>query len=387
MNSISAIILNQKLLAVDILYRPVKTYIEIALKDAGISDIHYVDDILSIPKDALLAENLVVIKDIAPEITEFDKLIEMHTSLGTDIAFFAMNDHSHHNGIVFDENDAPIAFGHSDDLMKIDIFITKTEKFVQSGYKLYENPFESFVEFVTIPETQVVNSLLDIIELNESFKMAINLQHINNGVYIFDPATTYISPDVLIEEDATIFPNTTLKGVTSIGRNAMIGPNTTIDTCVIFENVTVKNSEVFESVIDKNSTVGPFAYIRPGTQIGENVKIGDFVELKKAKIGNGTKISHLSYVGDALVGENVNIGCGVAVANYDGFNKFQTIIEDDAFIGCNTNLVAPALIEKGAYTAAGSTITKTVPANSLGIERAKQTNINDWAKNFRSINK
>jgi bifunctional UDP-N-acetylglucosamine pyrophosphorylase/glucosamine-1-phosphate N-acetyltransferase len=141
-----------------------------------------------------------------------------------------------------------------------------------------------------------------------------------------------------------------------------------------------------ESSIDEGTSVGPFAFIRPGSCIGKNVKVGDFVEIKNTSLGNGTKVSHLAYVGDAKVGEHVNIGCGAITVNYDGVKKHQTIIHDHAFIGCNTNLIAPVTIGKNAYTAAGSTITHDVPDDALAIARERQTNKEQYAQKIRPKN-
>ncbi len=149
---------------------------------------------------------------------------------------------------------------------------------------------------------------------------------------------------------------------------------------IIKNNVSIKNSVCTDSSIDDNTTVGPFAYIRPNCEVGKNVKVGDFVELKKAKIGNNSKASHLTYIGDATVGENVNFGCGCITVNYDGKNKFKTTVEDNAFIGSNVNLIAPITVEKNAKVAAGSTITKNVPSNSLAIGRVRQENKENYVK-------
>lgn len=365
---ISAIVKQNVLLSQEILFRPIKKYIEIALKDAGISDIHYVNEISDLK--SLDVENVLVILDIVPEISEYHKLIENHQAVGAEISFFKI--HSHHHG----ECEHDILSG---------IFLTSKNYLLENNFEI--NHEKSFCEFVEIPESTIVKFLVDVITLNNDFKQVINYHHIENGVFILDTANTYISPDVIIDKDVTILPNTILKGVTSIGEGSKIGPNAMIDTCAIYENVTITNSTAFESVIDSGSSVGPFANLRTGSVIGKDVKIGDFVEIKKAKLGDGTKVSHLTYVGDADVGKNVNIACGTAVANYDGFNKFKTVIGDNAFIGCNTNLIAPVIVEEGSYTGAGSTITDTVDKNSLAIARVKQTNIQNWALNFRNKNK
>ena len=155
-------------------------------------------------------------------------------------------------------------------------------------------------------------------------------------------------------------------------------PNSRIVSSIIKDRVEIKNSIVLESRIDDDAHVGTFAFIRPQSDIGKKVKIGDFVEIKKSKIGDNTKLSHLAYVGDADIGSGVNISCGVVVSNYDGVNKHKTIVEDNSFVGCNVNLVSPVVVGENAYIAAGSTITKNVPANALAIARERQVVKEDW---------
>jgi len=172
-----------------------------------------------------------------------------------------------------------------------------------------------------------------------------------------------------------------LEGGTVIGSNCTIGPNSRIIDSTVRNNVTVESSKVIESCIDDGTSVGPFAYLRPGSNLGKNVKIGDFVEVKKSIIGDNSKSSHLAYIGDAEVGKNVNIGCGVVFVNYDGKKKHKTIVGDGAFVGSNSNLVAPVTIEKGGYVAAGSTITVDVKEGDLAIARARQVNKEGRGKN------
>jgi bifunctional UDP-N-acetylglucosamine pyrophosphorylase/glucosamine-1-phosphate N-acetyltransferase len=228
-----------------------------------------------------------------------------------------------------------------------------------------------------------VNSRVDLARATQIMKNRINQQHMLNGVTMIDPDNTYISPDVTIEMDTIIYPNTMIEGKSSIGAGAMIGPNAKIVDSQIGDESVIDQSTVLNSVIGNSTMVGPYAYIRPNCQIGNQIKIGDFVEVKNATIGDHTKVSHLTYIGDADVGCFVNFGCGTVVVNYDGVEKHRTTIEDHAFIGCNTNLVSPVKVGENAYTAAGSTITKEVAPYALGIARAKQMNINDWVKRKR----
>src|SRR5699024_126584 len=171
-----------------------------------------------------------------------------------------------------------------------------------------------------------------------------------------------------------------------IKSDTVIGPNSEIHNCIVGEGSTVRQSVVSDSKIGNQVDVGPFANIRPETDIGNDVKVGNFVELKKTSLGNDTKVSHLTYLGDAELGENVNVGCGSITVNYDGVNKHQTKIESNAFIGCNTNLMAPVTIEEDAFIAAGSTITKNVPKERLAIARAKQENKASYARKNKERN-
>ncbi|QUI20832.1 bifunctional UDP-N-acetylglucosamine diphosphorylase/glucosamine-1-phosphate N-acetyltransferase GlmU [Vallitalea pronyensis] len=228
-----------------------------------------------------------------------------------------------------------------------------------------------------------VNSKVQLYQAGTIMQKRINFQHMENGVTIMNPSHTYISKDATIGADTTIYPNNHIEGKTTIGKNCIIGPNCRIVDSHIGEYVNVDGSTILDSQIGNYTTVGPFAYIRPGSIIGHHAKIGDFVEIKNATMGDYTKASHLTYVGDADVGNHVNFGCGSVVVNYDGEKKHRTTIEDNAFIGCNTNLVSPVKVEESAYTAAGSTITKNVPSYALGIGRARQVNMEEWVKRNR----
>jgi len=225
-----------------------------------------------------------------------------------------------------------------------------------------------------------IHSLEDVCRTEELLRDTVNRAHMLRGVRFVGAETSFISPDAIIGAGSVILPNTIIKGESVIGRKCMIGPNTIVNSCTVGDMTEVNSSQINESKIGENVKVGPFAYIRPGCSIGDNIRIGDFVELKKAKIGNGTKISHLTYVGDAEVGENVNFGCGTVTANYDGINKHLTVIEDGAFIGCNTNLIAPVRVGRNATTAAGTTVTADVPEGSLAIGRVRQSIKPDWIK-------
>lgn len=225
-----------------------------------------------------------------------------------------------------------------------------------------------------------VNSRVQLSQAESIMRNRINETFMKNGVTIINPYCTYIDKSVIIDKDCLIHPNCIIKGKTVIGKNTVIRENTTIEDSVIGEGVNIKSSTIIEAQIGDGTTVGPYAYLRPKSIIGKNCKVGDFVEFKNAKFGDGSKASHLSYIGDAEVGKNVNIGCGVVFVNYDGKNKFKTVVKDNAFIGSNSNLVAPITVEENSFIAAGSTITDDVPRDTLAIARGRQVNKVDWKK-------
>lgn len=223
-------------------------------------------------------------------------------------------------------------------------------------------------------ETLGINDRVALSQAEQVMRARIAYHHMREGVTIIDPQSTYISSEAKIGFDTVIQPGVIIEGKTIIGEKCTIGPNSHIVSSVIGNETTIHSSVVLSSEIGNNTSVGPFAHIRPDSQLGDQVKIGNFVEVKKSVVGNGSKISHLSYMGDASIGTNVNIGCGAITVNYDGKNKYVTTIEDDAFVGCNSNLIAPVTIGKKGYIAAGSTITKDVPGEALAIGRARQEN-------------
>jgi bifunctional UDP-N-acetylglucosamine pyrophosphorylase/glucosamine-1-phosphate N-acetyltransferase len=229
-------------------------------------------------------------------------------------------------------------------------------------------------------ETLGVNDRYALSQAEEYMKKQINKKHMLNGVTIIDPNQTYISADAVIGSDTVIYPGTLIYGHSTIGEDCQIGPNTEILDSEIGNGTVIKQSVVHNSQIGNNGAIGPFAHIRPASNIGNDVRIGNFVETKKVSFGNGSKASHLSYIGDAEVGENVNLGCGSITVNYDGKKKYLTKIEDNVFVGCNSNLVAPVTVKKGSYIAAGSTITDDVPENTLSIARARQVNKEGYIK-------
>jgi bifunctional UDP-N-acetylglucosamine pyrophosphorylase/glucosamine-1-phosphate N-acetyltransferase len=232
-------------------------------------------------------------------------------------------------------------------------------------------------------DTFGVNDRVALSEAERIMRSRINRTHMLNGVTFIDPANTYIEADVQIGADTVLLPGTVLKGNTVIGEDCVVGPQTEITDSTIGSGVHIKQSVLQEAVVGNQTAIGPFAYLRPGAKLGENVKIGDFVEIKNATLANDVKVSHLSYIGDAKIGKNVNFGCGAITVNYDGFNKQLTEVEDDAFIGSNVNLIAPIKVGKGAYVVAGSTITHNVPDNDVAIARERQVNKPGYAEKLR----
>lgn len=235
-------------------------------------------------------------------------------------------------------------------------------------------------------ETLGVNDRIALSQAEKIMKQRINKEHMKNGVTIIDPDHTYISAEASIGRDTVIYPGTNIEGETVIGEDCVIGPNTEIKNCHIKNDTIIKQSVAHDSEIGQSVAIGPFAHIRPSSTISDEVKIGNFVEIKKSTMGKGSKASHLSYIGDAEVGTDVNLGCGSITVNYDGKNKFLTKIEDGAFIGCNSNLIAPVTIGRGAYVAAGSTVTNDVPEKALTVARSRQVNKENYVDRLNNKN-
>ena len=225
----------------------------------------------------------------------------------------------------------------------------------------------------------------DIQNVEPHLRSEVVRRHLANGVRMLDPDTVYIDPRVEIGRGSFLLPGSILRGETVIGRNCVIGPNAMVRDCTVGDGTEINASQINESAIGSGTHVGPFAYVRPGSVVGDGVKVGDFVEVKNSTIGDGTKISHLTYVGDSDVGKRVNFGCGTVTTNYDGIRKYRCAIEDDAFIGCNANLVAPLTVGRGSYIAAGATITKDVPPDALAVARVRQENKDGWAARRRKM--
>jgi bifunctional UDP-N-acetylglucosamine pyrophosphorylase/glucosamine-1-phosphate N-acetyltransferase len=232
----------------------------------------------------------------------------------------------------------------------------------------------------TMDEALGVNDRVALAEANRLMKERINEAHMRNGVTFVDPSNTYIESDVTIGADTVIEPGVYLKGNTSIGEDAFIGTHSVIQDSQLGNNVVVKSSTLEEAVMGDGSDIGPNSRLRPGAVLKENVHIGNYVEVKQAVLGKGTKAGHHAYIGNAEVGEDVNISCGVIFVNYDGQNKHKAVVGDHAFIGSNASVIAPITIEDHAFVAAGSTVNKNVPKDALAIARARQENKEGYAQ-------
>lgn len=222
------------------------------------------------------------------------------------------------------------------------------------------------------------NELLTEYSKSIEHRMNVALKHMEAGVKFVDISSAYIDDSVTIGEGTIIGPLVTIEGNTVIGKNCVIRQNSRITDSTVADGVEIENSVIVESEIGEGTKVGPFAYMRPGSKVGANCKVGDFVEIKNSTFGDGSKAAHLTYIGDSDVGRNVNLGCGVVFVNYDGSAKYRSTVSDGAFIGCNSNLVSPVNIGEGAYIAAGSTVTEDIEGDSLYIARAHGTKKQGW---------
>lgn len=243
----------------------------------------------------------------------------------------------------------------------------------QGNYKVDGYVLEDLDESIGVNDRKTLSQVEKIMQLK------VNDQHMDNGVTIIDPYSTYIGLDTKIGQDTIIYPNTKIENST-IGIDNSIGPNAEIVNSKILDNNTLTNVHIYDSTIKNNTNLGPYARFRENCVIDDDVRVGNFVEFKNSKFGKGSKAAHLSYIGDATVGTEVNFGCGAITVNYDGEKKNQTKIGNNVFIGCNANLIAPVKIDNNSFVAAGSTITDDVPKNTLSIARARQTNKKNYYK-------
>ena len=236
-------------------------------------------------------------------------------------------------------------------------------------------------------QTEGVNDRIQLARMSQELNRRILEHWMLEGVTVIDPRNTWVDVDVDLSQDVTLLPGVILQGATTVATGAVIGPDTTLQDVEVGENATVTRSHGSFAIIGDGANVGPFSYLRPGTQLGTGGKIGAFVETKNAVIGEGSKVPHLSYVGDAVIDDGTNIGAGTIFANYDGVNKSTTHIGNSAFIGSNSVLVAPVDIADGAFVAAGSAVTDDVPAGALAVARGRQRNVDDWVDQRRPHSK
>jgi bifunctional UDP-N-acetylglucosamine pyrophosphorylase/glucosamine-1-phosphate N-acetyltransferase len=230
-------------------------------------------------------------------------------------------------------------------------------------------------------EVMGINTRVDLAIANEVLRQKKLKDLMLSGVTVVDPKTTYVDRTVEVGKDSILYPNCHLQGKTKIGERCIIEPNSKISDSLIGDDVTIRaNSVITESKIEEGASIGPFAHLRPLSEVKTKAKIGNFVEVKKSVIGKGSKANHLSYIGDSLLGEDVNIGAGTITCNYDGFEKHQTIIGNRVFVGSNVELVAPVKVGNDSSIGAGTTVTKDVPEGALAISRVKQKNIKRWNK-------
>lgn len=271
-----------------------------------------------------------------------------------------------------------------DALKKLDTDNAQGEYYLTDIVEILKNDGEAVAAYQMddFNESMGVNDRVALAQANKLMQARINRAHMTNGVSFVDPTTTYIDEGVVIGADTVIEAGVVLKGQTVIGSDCIIGAHSQIVDSTIEDEVEIKQSVIEESIVRKGADVGPFAHLRPKANIGERVHIGNFVEVKKATIDSDTKVGHLTYVGDATLGKNINVGCGVVFVNYDGKNKHQTTVGDDSFIGSGSNLIAPLEIGKRTVIAAGSTITGDVPEEAMGIARGRQVNKENYAKKF-----
>ena len=259
------------------------------------------------------------------------------------------------------------------------------EEYLTDVISLLVDSDRSVVAYATGDPTEVLgcNDRVELAELRAILRNRINTSWMREGVTIIDPDTTWIDVDVTLGQDTVIEPNTQLRGSTTIGHRATVGPDTTLIDVQVGDGASVIRAHAVQATVGPRASVGPYAYLRPGTELSERAKVGTFVEVKNSQVGAGTKIPHLSYVGDATIGEETNIGAANVVVNYDGVEKHRTVIGSHVRTGCDTMLIAPVTVGDGAYTAAGSVITKDVPPGALGVARAQQRNVEGWVQRRR----
>lgn len=349
----------------------------------------YASDLKELLPQISQAGAVLLICAACPELTESDyrHLLTTHYAIGNNVTLLVSGKTDCGLAAVRNANGEIIrtGIGKGDQMLSTAVFNPQTLiENLSSGAKSFKQLIDAELKRKRSVDSVEVSPVIEVRDPSLAYKAQkrmtekINFSLIETGVQIFASESTYISPDAQIAPGVTILPNCMIREGCRIEAGAVIGPNSILEKSSIGAGTTVNNSQIYESEIGAHATVGPFAYIRPGCRVGDHTRIGDFVELKKAEIGDSTKVSHLTYIGDAKVGERVNFGCGTVVVNYDGYNKYQTVIGDDCFIGCNTNLVSPVTLGDRVFTAAGTTVTKDVPDGALAVARSRQTVYEGW---------
>ncbi|HQQ88708.1 MAG TPA: bifunctional UDP-N-acetylglucosamine diphosphorylase/glucosamine-1-phosphate N-acetyltransferase GlmU [Oscillospiraceae bacterium] len=265
----------------------------------------------------------------------------------------------------------------------------KEEKFLAAALTVLSDREETAATFVAARKElyMTASDPVGLLTLNAAARTIVLTKLCKAGVEFLCTDGILIAPSVQIGKNTTILPGTILKGNTVIGENCEIGPNSYIENCAVGDGCKIFATKMADAIFKNGAKIGPFSQIRPGTVIGEDVKIGDYVEIKNSEVGARTSVAHLTYIGDADVGEGVNFGCGVCIVNFDGQKKYRTVIGDNAFIGCNTNLIAPVKVGSFAYTAAGTTVTEDVPDEALCIGRPRQENKEEWVRLHNKVRK
>lgn len=326
-------------------------------------------------------DSATVITAVLPDATGYGRIVR--ATDGSVMKIVEQKDATEQERAIREVNSGMYVFDSADLLFALDkitpnnaqgeYYLTDTLEILRTAGKK--------VGAYAVADADEIRGINDRVQLSEAQRLMqkrINEAHMHGGVTMLSPETVCIEDDVIIGRDTIIGANVIIGAGSKIGSRVSVGANSQIMNSVIHDDADILCSVMFDAEIGEATHVGPFAYLRPNSVVGRDVKVGDFVEIKNSNIGDGTKISHLTYIGDSDVGKNVNFGCGTVTVNYDGKKKYRTIIGDYAFIGCNTNLVAPVTVESGGYTAAGSTITDEVPKDALAIARARQVNKTDW---------
>ena len=343
----------------------------------------HLEEVAKVHRDARAAATVVTVDRDDPESLgrvvrdaagEFERIVETKHPEGIAPEILAIHE-VNTNTFAFD------AAALADAISRIDNDNAAGEYYIGDALKLLREEGKRVIAH-KVDDVTVnigVNNRAELATVAAEVRRRILERHMLAGVTVTDPGATWIEADVEIEPDAVIEPGTTLRGQTRIGRASIVGPNTTLIDSTIGAEVTAPHSYVVQSEVADGCSIGPFAYLRPGTVLAEGAKAGTFVELKNTRVGRGTKVPHLSYLGDADVGDETNVGAATITANYDGFRKHRTKIGNRVHTSVDTTLVAPVSIGDGAYTGANSAITEDVPPGALGIARPKQENIEGYA--------